>query len=647
VVFTFFLLFYRAICAKIIFINGVIFVNVLEIDRALAFGRTQGHNAANLFIDARNSGLFKQYAQGNNKSIERLKKATKGLLAQDIIALRFSKHRLFAENGSRKEYEKDYFENHRTRLTCAAISELIEGKGEYISEIEDMLWAICDEYTWCLPAHLFDKDYIDRSVEIIPSVSITDSEGFAYSPVLRQHKHIVDLFSSETAFLLAELISLLQEKLHPLVKDRAKKLIFERVLQPYMDINSHFFWDTVTSNWAAVCAGSVGCTALYLIEDEHMLSPILHRCISAMEAFLEGYPNDGVCSEGPVYWGYGYGFFTYFSALLKERTADKINLFSLEKAKAAALAYPQMFLMEGCVVNFADSVKDAKLAPELMCYLKGIYEEFEVPIEYFNMDNHIAWGSKFPADLRKIVWNNAALKPTERKQNKIYFPDTQWFISRFKKGEITLAFAAKAGSNNEQHNHNDVGGFILLAQGEELVQDIGRGEYTRQNFGAERYSIFPNSSLGHSVPIIDEKPQIAGAGTAARVILAQQETDKDIFEFEFSKAYACRELTSLIRRFEIDKGNIKITDTLKAEKKVAFQERFITDILPVIKGDRVLLQSKKATLELSFDASTLLPAIEEHIYAGIDGKDTKVYSINLIAKEKSESLSVSMELNVV
>ncbi len=88
------------------------------------------------------------------------------------------------------------------------------------------------------------------------------------------------------------------------------------------------------------------------------------------------------------------------------------------------------------------------------------------------------------------------------------------------KGEpgVMLAFSAKAGHNNEPHNHNDLGHFILHGGGENLLCDLGAGLYTKAYFSPGRESIINISSSGHSVPVINGTMQQSGAKAKAVVL---------------------------------------------------------------------------------------------------------------------------------
>ena len=74
-----------------------------------------------------------------------------------IHALPYSKFKLFMEQGSRVEYEDEYIA-HRRRMNVFAVMTLAEPENEvWLSELEDALWSICDEYTWALPAHFYGQ----------------------------------------------------------------------------------------------------------------------------------------------------------------------------------------------------------------------------------------------------------------------------------------------------------------------------------------------------------------------------------------------------------------------------------------------------------------------------------------------------------
>ena len=96
------------------------------------------------------------------------------------------------------------------------------------------------------------------------------------------------------------------------------------------------------------------------------------------------------------------------------------------------------------------------------------------------------------------------------------------------------AFAIKGGHNKEEHNHNDIGSFIFADDSGQILADLGCMEYTKANFDPKtRYTLLQNSSLGHSVPIIDGKGQSEGSEFFGTVI----KKDEEGFVVELKDAY--------------------------------------------------------------------------------------------------------------
>ena len=130
------------------------------------------------------------------------------LRAEGIAPLTFSAFRRFETDGDRSEYEACYFQ-HRHRLAAFTILYWLYGREEDKAALEDTVWAILDEYTWCVPAHLRGK-----------GLSVLQEDGY-----------MIDLFAAETGEALAEMLSLVGEQLSPIVKMRTERYINERILK--------------------------------------------------------------------------------------------------------------------------------------------------------------------------------------------------------------------------------------------------------------------------------------------------------------------------------------------------------------------------------------------------------------------------------
>lgn len=542
---------------------------------------------------------------------EEMREEADRFLARPIPHLPWSLFRLFEEDGSRKPYEIPYFEK-RQRLTTLAITHLLHpDKPAYREAMYDILWSVCDEYTWCLPAHLpQDCGLADPAAH-------------------------VDLFAAETAFALAEILTLTRDRLPARIERRIRAEVRRRVLEPFLK-GGPFGWEKARHNWSAVCAGSVGAAAIYLIEDREELAAVLSKALAALERFLDGYGADGACTEGYGYWAYGFGFFVYFADLLDKATGGAVNLFAREKVAAIARFAGHCFMSGRKVVNFSDAPPEAAVDLGLFHYLHRRFPDTVLPAKElrgpFRPDHCGRWA---PA-IRGLAWYRPELEGAPWGKMSVWFPDAQWLLSRHADGAHTFFFAAKGGHNDEPHNHNDVGHFILHMDGETFLADMGCGLYTRDYFGPRRYEIICNSSLGHSVPIIGGQGQEAGSEYRAKVLRAETGRAEDVLVLDIAGAYAVPSLQSWVRTFVWRKAS---SPQLILEDEFAFTEepgelteRFITPFRPELAGaGRVILRGRGRLL-MEYDAALLEPRVQPLEFLTHDGKTETFYALDFSVK---------------
>ncbi|MDQ0723120.1 hypothetical protein QF049_004381 [Paenibacillus sp. W4I10] len=86
---------------------------------------------------------------------------------------------------------------------------------------------------------------------------------------------------------------------------------------------------------------------------------------------------------------------------------------------------------------------------------------------------------------------------------------------------LHVAISVKGGHNDEPHNHNDLGQFIIHCGGENILCDPGAGLYSQAYFAPGREQLFHISSSGHNVPLIEGQEQCSGRQAQARVLEAK------------------------------------------------------------------------------------------------------------------------------
>lgn len=526
-------------------------------------------------------------------------------------AITFKMYMEFERTGNRLNYENAYFER-RKQLFSLVLLYILEGNKEYLPSIEEKLWEWCELYSWELPAHF----------KMSPE-SLTE-EGKAPDKA-------VGLFAAETAFFFAELLAIIGSELDDFLAARLKKEIFRRVLDPY--VSNDYWWETAKMNWSSVCAGSVGAAAIYLMEDEDCLSSILCRVIESMDAFIEAFDSDGLITEGLSYWNYGFSFYTYFSELLRERTSGRMSLLNREDKIKKIAELPQILQFPSKhFVNFSDSGSDSWYGD---C---GLFTRLEKLLEVKGYNYSQSYDiyrdhtSKWASMARRLFWTEDREEPCDYpiKSGMFLFRESEWLVDRRVLGNGAFAtFAAKGGNNDEPHNHNDLGNFILHYMDENLFVDIGSPEYVKEYFMNEtRYAFLTASSLGHSVPVINGKPQSYGREYCSKLVEASEIASKVYFKLDLTRAYPCTELVQFHREFVWDYENavLKLTDKFEfdqLENKV--QEVFITKRRPEIsEAGKLTIHGQNSSAELLFP-SELECFIEECTYSDHSGDKKVIY----------------------
>lgn len=502
-----------------------------------------------------------------------LEKQAAHLTENPVRAPLFSEFTLFGDTGDRAIYQK-VFEQLYSGVHVFSMLAMTEDKPEWKSGLENAIWNVCNEYTWVIPAHvgLYVNEY---------------PNGIWDQPV--PPRETVDLLAGMTAFTLAETVHLLKDRLHPWVIHRVKEEIEKRIFDVYFKDPTPQNWELKTNNWPAVCSSSIGATAIYMIEDSEKLAGMLWRVIGVLRNYFSGFDEQGATPEGPAYWQYGFSHFVYFAELLKERTHGRISLLSDEKVSSIS-HFPQFCMLTGGkVVNFSDSAEEVKLNPGLIQRLQHYVPTLQLPTAEYRM-------TPVPGNwldvTRGMLWsmNSKIVNSTEdseRTQEQI-FTGNQWVISKVRDshGGIT-AFAAKGGHNEEPHNHNDLGHFILHVNGQNVLADLGLGRYTKQYFQPKiRYEMINAGSHGHSVPIVDGCRQGFGKSYRSEIINKQISEDCLQVTLDLTKAYDCVALEGLTREFVWKRPfheipQLVITDKVILNKAPAtFQEVFISSVEP-------------------------------------------------------------------
>jgi len=305
------------------------------------------------------------------------------------------------------------------------------------------------------------------------------------------------------------------------------------------------------------------------------------------------------------YWQYGLSNFIPFSEMLRRRTGGEIDLIASDRMRDIA-AYPlHVVLSPGRYANFADCRPAIRLYPgNLTCLAErtGVSELRNLMAPPAPLGDGI---EHLPMILRNMLWWDGS-RPEQLTVTDSCLPDGEvvQLVARPPDG-AAIVLAAKAGHNAENHNHNDVGSFIVHVDGEDLLCDPGPGLYSRQYFSEVRYeNVFANS-YGHSVPRIGGKLQSAGREFEGKLVEFSPEEKRVVIEF--GDAYPVEELRSARRELrmaaeEEGVGTIWLRDSFEfSGRPMEVEEAFVTWLDVEISGATATLHGKEHVARLTIE----------------------------------------------
>ncbi len=488
----------------------------------------------------------------------------------------------FVRDGNRNRYEKIYF-GRRSQLLQVLTAECMEGKGRFTDDILNGVWALCEESSWCLPAHI-------GQAKGVPDPS----------------QPVVDLFAAETAAMLAFTNYLFGSELarsSPLLEKRLRDEVQSRVLLPFLE-KEDYGWmglqGQTVNNWNPWILSNIFASALLVSDTRESEVKTIAKAMRCLDSFTNGYPADGGCDEGPGYWGRAGGSLFDCLETLFSASDGKINYYNDPLIKNIGGFIYKAYINVPWYINFADA--PAQIQPDAFLVFNygqrindPVLSAFGAQLYFtqkFSVANRLqSPGRSLPQlfGLQKIISAEKAwpgLRDT-------WLPDIQVVSARTKDGSPSgLFLAAKGGHNAESHNHNDVGNFMVYYDGQPVIIDAGVGAYTAKTFSNERYTIWSMQSQFHNLPTINGFMQEAGRNYAAD----HPDYLSDDARVRFSLGMAgCYPKDASIEKWrrtvEFERGNqISVTDSFKLkELKGTTCWNFLTCLKPKIKEDGTIV----------------------------------------------------------
>jgi len=270
------------------------------------------------------------------------------------------------------------------------------------------------------------------------------------------------------------------------------------------------WWISSEFNWNQVCNGGLTVGALAIAEtDPQYAQQIIPEVYKSLPTALKTYEPDGAWGEGPGYWNYATRYTVYGLSALETALGTTFGL-----KNKNGLTQAGYFPVHGAgptdyYFNYADVGETAKRTP-MPCnfWLAYAYED-----DFIGASEHAIVARK-KAEPQHIMWyvpkpNASAIPELDRKFNgivEVAFLRSSW------EDPNAVFVGLKAGYNQVNHGHLDLGNFIVDALGERWASDLGSDDYNLPNYfgsgvDATRWTYYRLNSESHNVPLINNKSQ--------------------------------------------------------------------------------------------------------------------------------------------
>jgi len=400
-----------------------------------------------------------------------------------------------------------------------------------------------------------------------------------------------------------------------------------RILQPCLT-RDDFWWmgldDGFVNNWNPWCNSNWLTATLLLETDEKKRFAAVEKIVRSLDKFINSYHDDGGCDEGPGYWGRAGASLFDCLELLYSATDGQFDVYDKPLIQEIGKYIYRAHIADNYFINFADAAAIVNFAGDLTYrYGKRIGDDQLAGFGAFafqkRKSSDFGISSSIGRQLPAIFNVNEMLKskPIQPMLRDVWMKDLHFMSARSQAGSKKGLFvAAKGGHNNESHNHNDIGNFIVYLDGRSMIIDVGVETYTKKTFSSRRYEIWTMQSVYHNLPTIDGVMQSPGAEFKAKNVKYKSTNKYAEFQLDISDSYPPEaNLDYWYRKIRLNRGkNIFVQDEFQLTKSASeIMLSLMTPCLVSLDKNKIKLSDVKTSvnLELEYNSKKLTPEIEE------------------------------------
>jgi hypothetical protein len=290
------------------------------------------------------------------------------------------------------------------------------------------------------------------------------------------------------------------------------RALIEKGLEPGLKVyESNGWWTRSDHNWNQVCNGGmiVGALAIADIEPSYA-ERIVPAAVESLPRALKTYAPDGAWGEGPGYWSYATHYTAYGLAALDTALGSTFGLLDVEGLSKAGDFPIYTTGPTGLYLNLADVGERSARRP--MACMFWLARTFHNPLYAYAEHKEI---SRRPAGAAHLVWYTARPRAsaTRRQLDRYFRGPVEVATMRSAWDDPEALFVGiKAGYNQVNHGHLDLGNFELDALGVRWARDLGADNYNLPGYwesrpGGQRWSYYRLNSASHNICMLGGEDQ--------------------------------------------------------------------------------------------------------------------------------------------
>jgi hypothetical protein len=364
------------------------------------------------------------------------------------------------------------------------------------------------------------------------------------------------------------------------------------------------WWPGCEHNWNQVCNGGMIIGALAIADSEPQYAEqIIPAAVRSLPLALKSYGPDGAWGEGPAYWHYATSYTAYALTALDTALGKDFGL-----SKMGGLSETGLFPIyttgpTGLFLNFADSrEKSARRPMPCLFWLARTYNnllfadaEHAVLAKNGTIPEHLVW-------YRPI----SPGKPHPKQLDHYFHGPVEVALFRSAWDDPDALFVGvKAGYNQVNHGHLDLGNFELDALGVRWARDLGSDNYNLPGYWdkkrrGKRWSYYRLRSASHNVPMLGRKDQ----NEFAKAKFISYETKK-------SSAFVLVDLTSAYEQFaqKVTRGVAMVGNRRAVLVQDEFETRTPCEVLWGMTTDAEIAIDEKTMALLTIDGKQLIAQV--------------------------------------